>query len=148
MTINYKELSEKLIQILQYDERPIHICEELFNKYGRYYNNIILYHGSFGNNENSILKTYSGFISCTYDLDVAEGFAISVYDDHEICTIIEIKMDSIYCLDIQQLIEMCYVNCPNDELCKYMYEVFNSENEMLVRFNDIKDDMKILNINC
>lgn len=143
--INYNELVIKLRDILEYEDRPFDICEELLFKYGKYYNNITLYHGAFGNTQDYVLNSYKGFISCTYDLDVAESFARSFYNDSEdLCTILEIKINNVLCLDVQQLIELCYKNCPDNILCKYLYESFNNENEMLLYYEDIQDNIKFI----
>lgn len=145
MSLNYKELAEKLYCILEYDmSRPDDICEELMCEYGRFYNNTTVYHGAFGNRPEDVLNSYSGFISCTPDLQVAESFAISDYGDHVICTVMEIKLNNIYALDVQKLINDCYINCPDDELCIYIYESYNSENELLLYYEDIENNIKFL----
>ena len=146
--INYDELIIKLYAILEYENRPYDICEDLIYEYGRYYKDITLYHGAFGNTAEYVLNSYKGFISCTYDLDVAESFAASFYNDSEdLCTILEIKIDNVLCLDVQQLIELCYKNCPDNALCKYLYDSFNNENEMLLYYEDIKDNIKFIEYN-
>ena len=44
------------------------------NKYGGYYSGV-LYHGALGHTKEEVFEMYSGFVSCTYDYEVAEGFA-------------------------------------------------------------------------
>ena len=143
--INYEELSKKLFSILEYDYgRPEDVCDELMYKYGRYYNGTV-YHGAFGNTKEDVLKSYNGLVSCTYDLDVAENFARSSFsDDEEICTVFKVKLNDVFALDVQKLIEDCYKNLPNNELCKYMFEGYNSENELLMYYEDIQDNIEFL----
>lgn len=145
--INYEELINKLYCILEYENRPVDICEELLFKYGKYYKNITLYHGAFGNTPEQVLNSYSGLISCTYDLVVAESFAASAYDDYDLCTVLEIKVDNVLCLDVQYLIDLCHKNCPDNKLCEYIYNSFNNENEMLLYYEDIKDNIKFITTN-
>jgi hypothetical protein len=141
MCINYEKLAIELESILEYDDRPEDVCEDLIYSYGKYYKNITLYHGAFGKTDKEVMKSYRGFISCTYDLDVAESFARS--DDT--CTVFEIKIDNVLCLDVNYLIGECYKHCPDDPKCKYIYDSFYNENEMLLYFEDIKDNIQFIN---
>ena len=141
--INYEELAEKLLKILEYEDRPNDVCEELMMEYGRRYDGR-LYHGSFGNTKEDVLNSYHGFISCTYDLDVAEGFASHISEDSR-GVVFTFKMKDTLALDVQNLIVSCYTRCPNSELCQYLYDGFNGENEMLLYYEDIKDNIEFLN---
>lgn len=141
--INYEELAEKLLKIVEYEDRPYDICEELMMEHGRSYDGR-LYHGSFGNTKEDVLNSYHGFVSCTYDLDVAEGFACHVSED-TFGAIFTFKMKDTFALDVQQLIQDCYSHCPDNELCQYLYNGFNGENEMLLYYDDIKDNIEFLN---
>ena len=144
--INYEELSKKLFSILEYEcGRPEDVCKELMYRYGRYYNGTVVYHGSFGNTKEDVLTSYNGLVSCTYDLDVAESFARSSFSDNEeLCTVFKVKLNDVIALDVQKLIEDCYNNLPNDELCKYMFEGYNFENELLMYYEDIQDNIEFL----
>lgn len=146
--INYEKLSEKLYEILEYDNyRPEDICTELLLDYGDYYNGVV-YHGAYGNTPEDVLKSYYGFISCTYDKEIAECFARSYYSDDdsdkELCTMFKVKLNGVFGLDVQQLIEKCYVNCPDNELCRYLYDAYNSENELLLYYEDIQDNIEFI----
>ena len=145
MSINYEELSRKLCEILEYDyERPIEICEELLFKYGKYYTGTV-YHGAVGMSENEVLENYYGMISCSYDKEIAESFATSAFSDDVRGSLFKIKMDRTFALDVQKLIEDCYRYC-NTELCDYLYSAYNNENEMLLYYEDIQDNIEFINI--
>ena len=42
------------------------------------------------------------------------------------------------------IIEKCYKNCPENELCEYLYEAYNGENEMLLYYEDIEDRIEFI----
>lgn len=147
--INYEKLSEKLFMILEYENyRPEDICAELMREYGKYYYEGTVYHGAFGNTQEDVVNSYYGFISCTYDKEIAECFARSYYHEDEeernLCTIFKVNLNGVFGLDVQQLIEKCYINCPDNELCKYLYDAYNSENELLLCYEDIEDDIEFI----
>lgn len=149
MSINYEKLSEKLSEILEYDYcygRPEDICQELMVEYGRYYDRGIVYHGASCHTEEDVRRSYYGLISCSYDKEVAESFAQSYFSDtkDEQGSVFKADISGVFCLDVQQLIEKCYINCPDNELCKYLYEAYNGENEMLLYYEDIEDTIEFI----
>ena len=149
MSINYEKLSEKLSEILEYDYvygRPEDICQELMNEYGRYYDKGTVYHGASCHTEEDVRRSYYGLISCSYDKEVAESFAQSYFSDtkDEQGSVFKADISGVFCLDVQQLIEKCYINCPDNELCKYLYEAYNGENEILLYYEDIQDTIEFI----
>ena len=147
--INYEKLADKLHEILEYDNgdngRPEDICEELMFNYGDYYKGIV-YHGACCHTADDVRRNYYGFVSCSYDKEIAESFAQSYFSDtqDEEGVVFQVDITNVLALDVQKLINDCYKNCPSNELCKYLYDSYNSENEILVYFEDIQDSIEFI----
>jgi hypothetical protein len=149
MCIDYEKLIEDLGDILEYtDYRPVELCEELLYRYGEYRSNITVYHGAFGHTENEVMENYSGLISCSYDISVAKSFAgVSIREDGSFTTIFEVHVDNVLCLDIQYLLCKCAENMPDNTYIRYLVDSYFDECEILLYFDDIKQDIKFMNRN-
>lgn len=135
--INYEDLAKQLLQILDYDDgyfgRPLEICEELMNRWGRFYD-VELYHGSSNSDFDDIRFSYDGFVSFSRDIEVAKDFTDKSTTGNKLL----LKLTGrVYALDVPELITKCLENTDNSAICEFIYEDYYNENEMLIYAEDM-----------
>lgn len=137
--VDFKELSEKLLLILDYEDgwsgRPNDICEELMNRWGTFYD-VEIYHGASNITYDELRLNYDGFVSCSRDIDIAKDFATRYVSDDPEHVLLKLS-GRIYALDVAKLIALCLDHEPNSPICEFIYEDYYNENEMLIYAEDM-----------
>lgn len=147
------ELIDNLYLILSYPEcqmdRPIDICDKLFNKYKMKYSGT-LYHG-FSNNNceindiQSILKSYQGWVSCSSEFTVAFDFAQMRLTNNS-GFIIKVELNDIDVLNVSSLIIDCFRQAPDSSLAFELYDSYAAEHEYLISNTDMLSHISSIEI--
>lgn len=151
LNINNEEilkLAKKLHRILAYDlvgeNRPIDVCDELFNKFKIKYSGV-LYHGlvipyNEEGNLDILLNNYHDWVSCSSELAVAFDFALRNECKNGI--ILKIELDEIEVLDVSSLICHCFDELPNEKICEEIYLDYAAEHEYLIHCDNLRSHIR------